>query len=65
MTTRITSFTAHQTPEGMRVSFTFSLIDDEGNLIKSNQRHVIVVLDEKINAAIDDINTWLLGKIPQ
>lgn len=65
MTTRITSFTAHQTPEGMRISFTYSVIDAEGNLVKSNQRHTIIVMDDEINAAITGINTWLLGKVPQ
>lgn len=65
MTTRITSFTAHQTPEGMRVSYTYSVIDSEGNLVKSNQRHTIIVMSDEINAAIADINTWLLGKVPQ
>lgn len=65
MTTRITSFTAHQTPEGMRISFTYSVIDAGGNLVRSNQRHTIIVMDDEINAAITGINTWLLGKVPQ
>lgn len=65
MTTKITSFTAHQTPEGMRLSFTFSVIDGDGNLVKSNQRHTVIVLDDDINAAIAGINDWLLGKVPQ
>lgn len=65
MTTKITSFTAHQTAEGMRVTFTYSIIDADGNLVKSNQRATVIVLDEEINAGIAAINEWLLGKVPQ
>lgn len=65
MTTKITSFTAHQTAEGMRVTFTYSIIDADGNLVKSNQRATVIVLDEGINAGIAAINEWLLGKVPQ
>lgn len=65
MTTRITSFTAHQTAEGMRTTFTFSVIDEDGNLVKSNQRATVIVLDDDVNTAINNINEWLLGKVPQ
>ena len=65
MTTRITSFTAHRTPEGMRLSFTYSVIDENGNLVKSNERYTVIVLDDEINGYIDNINEWLLGKVPQ
>lgn len=64
MLTKITSFTAHQTAEGMRVTFTYSLIDENGNLVKSNQRATVIVLDEEINSFITGINDWLLGKVP-
>lgn len=64
MLTKITSFTAHQTAEGMRVTFTYSLIDENGNLVKSNQRATVIVLDEEINTFITSINDWLLGKVP-
>ena len=59
----ITSFTAHQTPEGMRTTYTYSTIDEDGNLIKANQRATCIVLDENINGAIDTINAWLLNKV--
>ena len=64
MITKVTSFTAHQTPEGMRLSFTYSLIDEGGNLMKSNERYTVIVLDDEVNEMIADINTWLLGKVP-
>lgn len=65
MTTRITSFTAHRTSEGKRLSFTYSVIDENGNLVKSNVRHTVIVLDDEISGYIDNINEWLLGKVPQ
>ena len=64
MVTKITSFTAHQTAEGMRVTFTYSLINEDGNLVKSNQRATVIVLDEDINTAIGNVNEWLLSKVP-
>lgn len=64
MTTKITSFTAHQTAEGMRVTFTYSVIDDNGNLVKSNQRATLIVMSADIEAAIANINAWLLTKVP-
>ena len=59
----ITSFTAHQTAEGMRVSYTFSVIDSNGNLLKSNQRETCIVMDSNILSAIGDINAWLNDKL--
>lgn len=64
MTTRVTSFTMHQTAEGMRGTFTYSVIDEDGNLVKSNERATIIVLDDNINNAIFQINEWLLKKVP-
>lgn len=65
MVTRITSFTAHQTPEGQRLSFTYSVIDENGNLVKSNERYTVIVLDDEINECIAKINEWVLSKVPQ
>lgn len=65
MVTKITSFTAHQTAEGMRLTFTYSVINEDGNLVKSNQRATVIVLDEDINTAIGKVNAWLLSKVPQ
>ena len=65
MITKITSFTAHQTPEGMRLSFTYSVINENGGLVKSNERYTVIVLDDNINNDIAEINTWLLEKVPE
>ena len=65
MVTKITSFTAHQTAEGMRLTFTYSVINEDGALVKSNQRATLIVMDEDINNAIGNVNNWLLNKVPQ
>lgn len=65
MTKKITSFTIHYTAEGTRVSYAYSQIDEIGNLVKSNQRGSIFVMDEDVNAEIKNLNKWLLGKVAQ
>lgn len=67
MINKITSFTAHQTAEGMRLTFTYSVIDENGNVIKSNVRATTIVLDKDIEVfnSIAVINDFLLHKIPE
>jgi len=64
MITRITSFTIHQTAEGMRATFTYSVIDENGNLIKSNVRATVILLDNTILSDVSEIQNYLLGKVP-
>lgn len=65
MITRITSFTIHQTAEGMRATFTYSVIDENGNLIKSNVRATVILLDNTILSDVSEIQNYLLGKVPE
>lgn len=65
MIKKVTSFTGHQTAEGTRLTFTYSIIDENGNLVKSNQRATIIVLDDGINKAITTIEAFLRDKIPE
>lgn len=66
-TKKITSFTHHITEEGDRLTFTFSLIDENGIVKKSNERATCIVTPDKndILAAISDINIFLYNKIPE
>lgn len=59
---RITSFTAHTTAEGERLSYTYSEIAEDGTLIKSNFRATCIVLNEGIKQKIDEINKFLLDR---
>lgn len=59
---RITSFTAHTTAEGERLSYTYSEIDENGTLVKSNERATCIVIDEGIKQKIEEINKFLLDR---
>ena len=58
----ITSFTSHKTAEGERISYTYSIIDESGNLVKSNTRESCILIDEVIISKIKDINDFLLAR---
>lgn len=64
-TKKVTSFTAHQTAEGMRVAFTYSIIDENGNVIKSNARASIILMDSDMINYVDNLNNYLYSKIPE
>lgn len=65
MIKKITSFTAHQTAEGMRLTFTYSLINEDGSVEKSNARATTLVLDSEILNSISEITDFLINKIPE
>lgn len=60
---RITSFTHHKTAEGDRLSYTFSEIDPEGNLVKSNERATCIVMDAAVLKQIEEVNKFLQIKL--
>ena len=62
---KITSFTHHKTGEGSRLSATYSEITESGELVKSNERFNVIVVDEEMQAHIDALDNFLQGKIPQ
>ena len=65
MIKKITSFTIHQTAEGVRATFTYSIIGEDGSLIKSNARSTIILLDDGILSDAAEIQNFLVGKIPE
>lgn len=56
---KITSFTHHISAEGDRISYTFSELDGDGNLISQNNRKNFVVTDNGLKAHIDAINAYI------
>ena len=62
---KITSFTIHKTGEGTRLSATYSEISESGQLVKSNERFNIIVVNDEIQAKVDTLTEFLQGKIPQ
>lgn len=65
MIKKITSATTHRTAEGMRATFTYSLINENGDVVKSNARATTIIMDESILSAIQMINDYLYIKIPE
>lgn len=59
---KITSFTGHETAEGKRLSYTISEIDENGNLVKSNERKTCIILDPEVEDAYNKINKFLLDR---
>lgn len=62
MIKKITSFTAHTTAEGERLSYTYSEIDNNGTVVKSNERATCIVLDTEIQECINKVNKFLLNR---
>ena len=65
MVKKITSFTHHTTQEGERITFSYSLINDNGTLAKSNERMSIIILDNDIIDMISEISKYLEDKIQE
>lgn len=63
MVKKLTAFTSHFTAEGMRIAYTFSTIDDNGDVVKSNERATCIVMDEQVLAALGTVNSWLQERI--
>lgn len=64
MIKKITSFTSHATGEGTRLSATYSIINGEGQIVKSNERFNLVVVDEEIQGMLDKVNIFLGTMMP-
>lgn len=56
---KITSFTAHVTAEGQRISYTYSEIDETGNLKSQNNRENFIVMDVELMEHIEAINAYI------
>ena len=65
MVKKITSMTIHQTANGQQVAFTYSLINENGNIVTQNKRSEIVVLDSDVLSAIDVLYNFVNAKIPE
>lgn len=56
---KLTSFTAHVTAEGQRISYTYSEIDETGNLKSQNNRENFIVMDAELMEHIAAINAYI------
>jgi hypothetical protein len=60
---KITNFNYQVVQEGTRLSFTYSELNDDGDIISSNNRKSFIVNDEDILSKLKDIKTYLEGKV--
>lgn len=64
---RLTGIALLTTGEGDRISFTYSSLDSEGNVVSSNNKGSFVVMDSELEAHIqairDYVNTNKLSRI--
>lgn len=65
MIKRITAFSIHTTGEGERAAFTYSIIDDDGNVIVQNKRAEVILINETALDAASTLYEFLKTKIPE
>lgn len=65
MIKKITSFIYHFTAEGERLSYTYSEIDDNGKVTKSNAKGSIIILDDEISKKLKEVEKFLYEKIKE
>ena len=56
---KLTSFAHLVTGEGYRIAFTYSEIDEEGNLISQNNKGNFIIVDLKLKEHIDEISKYI------
>lgn len=49
----------HRTGEGIRVSYTHSVIDDDGNLVKNNIRKDMIAVRSDIVSALETVESFI------
>ncbi len=59
---RLTSFTHLTTGEGDRIAYTYSEVDDAGNLISQNNKGNFVAIDSSLIAHIRAIQEFIQEK---
>ena len=65
MIKRITAYSIHTTGEGERAAFTYSIIDEDGNVIASNKRAEVVLINQEALNAAHALYEFLKTKIPE
>lgn len=56
---KITSYTTFESAEGLRLSYTYSELDEQGNILKSNIRKDMVVMDKALKQELNDVFNFL------
>lgn len=62
MQTIIKAFTVLKTAEGKRISYVYTEIDEDGNVIKENMNESFVVVNNELTDNVDSIFNFLLSR---
>lgn len=57
----ITSVTTHVTAEGTRISFTYSEVNENGDIVTSNERVTKIITDKKMKDHVTALNDYALS----
>lgn len=60
---KVTNYNYQIVQEGARVSYSYSELNEDGDIISSNNRKSFIVTDEEILLKLKDIKTYLESKI--
>lgn len=63
MLKKMTAFTMHRTGEGIRVSYRYSEIDDNGNVVRANLAKDVIAVKSDIISALETVETFLNDKL--
>ena len=59
MLKKMTSFTMHRTGEGIRISYTYSEIDENGNVVRGNLRRDIIAVRYDIINSLENVEKFI------
>ena len=59
MIKRMTSFTMHRTGEGIRISYSYSEIDENGNVVRPNLRKDIIAVSPDIVTSLETVEAFI------
>lgn len=65
MMKKVTAYSVHQTGIGQQVSFTYSVIDENGAVVAQNKRAEVVLIGEEQLEAAQKLYEFLQNKIPE
>ncbi len=63
MTNKLTNFNYQIVPEGVRLSYMYSELNSDGDIVSSNNRKSIIVSDETMLGKLKDIKEYLENTI--
>lgn len=63
MNIKVTNFNYQIVQEGTRISYTYSELNDDGDIVSSNNRKSFIVTDEDIISKLKEIKTYLESKV--